>query len=269
MSAIMRRLAAALIFVSAFASCTVKEDRTPCPCYVEFTFVERGEVFGIVNLFGWKEGERFRDSFDPVDYPDKYIKAVSKEQLYITVYEGVKNQKIRGNNLIVDYGNQADSVYAYTEFVDATGEKAYVDVDFHRQFATVYLDIRKSPEDMNNYSFRVDGNTCGFNMIDFSPVMGAFRCVPTPTRESSIVTFRLPRQHDNSLTLHLSYDDKSGHPASSTLPLGIYIERLSYDWTQPDLQDIFMSVDIINGKLSIGVDGWEEGDDSNMGRVEM
>ncbi|MBO5563244.1 MAG: hypothetical protein J5939_05990, partial [Bacteroidales bacterium] len=45
------------------------------------------------------------------------------------------------------------------------------------------------------------------------------------------------------------------------LPIGQYIRKTGYDWSSEDLEDIYLSVDLVEGRVQIGVAGWEQGED--------
>ena len=252
------------------ASCSVKEDRTPCPCWVEVHFAERSEVFAPVNLMGFCEGSDFSDTFRAEMHPDYYLREVEKGYYDFVSIEGAGiRQKRQDMFMLIDYGSQADSVYWHHAEVDATGEEARVVVDFAKQFATVFLDIRKEPGDMKIYRFHVDGNVCGFEIISGRPAEGAFSCEPETLPGSAVTTVRVPRQVDDSMSLRITYDDGEGHASSSDYPLGKYIAGLGYDWNAPELKDIYITVDVIGGRINIGVSGWEHPDGSDFGQVEI
>ena len=150
---------------------------------------------------------------------------------------------------------QADSLFAYFEKVDATGDCAHASVHLRKQFATVFLDIRRSDETIRECRFLVEGNTCGFDVLDFSPITGSFRFEPAPAAEETVITFRIPRQADDSLTVTVFPEDSP----EVCLPLGEYIRQLEYDWKSEELQDIYLSIDLARGMVDLRVAGWEEG----------
>ena len=47
--------------------------------------------------------------------------------------------------------------------------------------------------------------------------------------------------------------------AIAELPLGEYIRATGYNWSTEDLQDIYIMIDLVVGRLVISVDGWEDG----------
>ena len=269
MKSLFRYFGAFALLVMTAVSCTVKEDRTPCPCWLEVSFVDRSEIFAPVNLLGWDGVSLFDESIRAEMHPDGYVKAVDKGVFHLVSVLGAKNQKVRDRFILIEYGNQADSVYWHCCEVDATGEFAYADVDFTKQFATVYLDIRKDPGDMNDYMFRVEGGVCGFDLLTGIPVEGAFCCEPFPVAGSAVTTFRVPRQLDDSLMLSVSYDDGLGLSSGSSFEMGKYIASLGYDWSAAELKDIYITVDVIGGRINVGVSGWENNEESDFGRVEI
>ena len=235
-------------------ACSVKEDRVPCPCYLE-VILPQDRAGNEVGISIWQEAEVCRTSVDPADFPDGWIKPVKKGLVTIASWRGVRRSTAAGHYLTIPFGEQCDSLYAFYEVVNATGESARSEVVFRKQFATVHLDIRKDATAMHRFSFLVEGGTCGFDLHTFAPVAGAFRWEGTATEGERIFRFRVPRQSDNSLSLGIRHD---GAPAG-TFPLGEYIDRLGYDWGAEELQDVYVTIDLVLGLVTVSVSGWENG----------
>ena len=50
---------ACLALLAAGAACSVKEDRGPCPCYLQVSF---SDPAGEAQILGWRDGDRlFRE----------------------------------------------------------------------------------------------------------------------------------------------------------------------------------------------------------------
>lgn len=245
-------LAAAVLLLPC--ACSVKEDRVPCPCYLDVVLPQdrAGESVGI-SL--WRDVELCRASVDPANFPEAWTKPVTKGMLTLASWRGVRLATAAGHYLTIPFGEQCDSLYAFHEVVDATGEKAQSEVVFRKQFATVFLDIRKDAEAMRRFTLLVEGGTCGFDLHSFEPVPGAFRWEGAAAQGERIARFRIPRQSDDSLSLGIRHD---GAPAG-TFPLGEYIARLGYDWAAEELQDIYVTVDLVLGLVGVSVSGWEDG----------
>jgi hypothetical protein len=70
----------------------------------------------------------------------------------------------------------------------------------------------------------------------------------------TVVTFRIPRQADDSLTITITPEDAP----TVRFPLGEYIRQLGYNWKAEELQDIFLSIDLARGLVDLRVADWDE-----------
>lgn len=242
------------LLIAATAACTVKEERGPCPCYLLVSFTDP-DATGPVELLGWDAEKVFRDRVRIENCRPAWTRAVPKGTFVLSACKGVGSAVPDGHEIRIPVNCQADSLYAYYEEVDATGDIAYAKVSFRKQFATVFLDIRKTAETVRACRFQVDGNTCGFDALDFSPVAGPFRFEPAAGKGETVVAFRVPRQADASLQVTIRPEDS---PAAR-FPLGEYIRDLGYSWKTEELQDIYVSIDLARGRVDLRVADWERG----------
>ena len=257
---------ACLALLAAGTACSVKEDRGPCPCYLQVSFADP-DAAGEAEMLGWRDGDRlFRDRIRIEDADPFWTKPVSKGMMVLSACTGVREAFAEGRQMRIPPGSQADSLYAWFEEVDATGDLAYAKVSFRKQFATVFLDIRKEADVVRTCHFLVEGNSCGFDLLDFSPVEGTFRCEPAPEPvegpasgagavSGTVVPFRIPRQGDTALSVTVLPEGS----APARFPLGEYIQRLGYNWKAEELQDIYVAVDLVRGLVDVRVADWEEG----------
>ena len=245
---------ACLALLAAGTACTVKEDRGPCPCYLQVSFTDP-DAAGEAELLGWDDDRLFRDRVRIEEARPAWTKPVRKGMLVLSACTGMVESFPEGRQMRIPPGSQADSLYAWFEEVDATGDIAYAKVSFRKQFATVFLDIRKPADVVRSCRFDVEGNSCGFDLLDFSPVSGTFRFSPVPRDGEEVVTFRVPRQGDSGLSVTIRPE---GAP-SARFPLGEYIDRLGYSWKTEELQDIYVAIDLVRGLVDVRVADWEEG----------
>lgn len=254
---ITRIIAAAAATLALLTSCTVKEDRVPCPCYLNVSFADRASIVKPVGLLGWDEGsgERFRALVDVAEHDPYWVKAVRKGLLRLAAWTGAGTAVVTGHQVVIPEGAQCDSLYAYFTDVDCTGEMAYAEVTLRKQFATVRVDILKSASQMRDYTFSVRGGSRGFDLLTFDPVPGPFRFDPEPATGERVISFRVPRQADNSLALAIWYRGQY----LGEFPLGTYIARTGYSWTAEELQDIYIVIDLVLGQVTVTVEDWEEG----------
>lgn len=238
----------------AAIACSVKEIRGECPCYLQVTFAET-ETRGEARLLGWREPSALFRETVRIEDCTPWVHPVEKGFLTVAACKGIRESILETHRVGIPAGREADSLYAGFAEVDATGEIARAEIALRKQFATVFLDIRKKASELKDYAFRVEGNTSGFDLLDYSPVPGLFRCEPKARDGESIVTFRLPRQADDSLTVTV----RAGEGVPATFPLGKYIAALGYNWKTEELQDIYVAIDLVNGLVDLRVADWEEG----------
>ena len=247
-----RILTAAAVISLSVCSCSVKEDRSVCPCRVEVFPDPR--PLGPVDL-------TFRDEAsgeDIVSYQDRspiagcllYEGEVPRSVLRLSVHCGLRRCLTKGSFIIAGSGCQMDSVYVYETLLDARGAETLRDtVRFCKQFAT--LSLQAASEDFrDHFSFRVRGRCCGVNL--YSPrqaVPGEFSC-------SFASEVRLPRQEGGELLLDIVSAQDSA--VAATLPLESYLESSGYDWSALSLEDISMEIDFSRSEVTVCVNDWEE-----------
>lgn len=252
--------AGALFIVSGLSSCTLKEDRFPCPCYLNVSFTDKEAIRDSVAMLGWSTAEVFDEKVDAGKCDPYWVKPVRKGRFGFSASCGAVLEDRTGHYIEIKPGNQSDSLYAFHDDIVAEGDMVYSKVTFHKQFCTVFLDIMKSESRMRDFVFDVSGNTCGFDLLNFSPMDGPFSFRPDPVVAGRIVSFRIPRQVDDSMTVTISMVGEDGKlERLGEFPLGRYIVRTGYDWNAVDLQDVYVTINLVLGQIIIGVDGWEDG----------
>ena len=255
-------IAVSCLGMASIAACSVKEERSVCPCYLEVEFEDGGSIINPVLLAGWNESQLFGVETVPADYPDGYVQKVSRTMLMFGAANGLKAGRLHGHTIMIPAGEECDSLYVFNDYVDCTGEAASARVRFHKQFATVNLVFGKS--DTEGYAFVAEAGSCGIDMLTCGVVHGAFRCTPVPGDDGR-QSFRIPRQDDDGLSLTIV------SPAGDdyTFPIGEYIARTGYDWSATDLQDIYITLDFADGRISVGVADWEQVQDFDLTTVEL
>ena len=259
MRKMMRRISGCLLLAGlVLTACSVKEDRTDCPCTLEVEFLHRELIRDPLTLVGYStDAMVFDDNVTTADYPDVYRRSVPRGMLFFGAVQGFVNNRHEGHQVVIPRGQECDSLYACHDYVDCTGEIAHTAVDLHKQFATVTLMITNTDFVPADYSFVIESGTSGIDILTCQGVAGYFTLLPTVDADHGM-RFRLPRQCDDSLVLKVTHS--SGD--NVTFPLGRYIHGIGYDWDALDLQDIFITLDIARGEVRVGVARWEEVDDA-------
>ena len=270
------------------SSCSVKEDRSGCPCWMTVDLSKVAES-------RWKSPERQSSTEyqmvtkslesrqhiaesvvlrlrgnsdeDEVDYAFKMTETVNTEvgALEYEVPRGsvgvsvigmpdrVGHDGIAGNDgdeIRIPVGEQMDSLYGFFRMFYTRCESVLCDVELHKEFCTVSFTLGDDGY-ISPYDLEVWGNVAGVSPWDLMPLEGDFRFAPS--QEDGVYRVRVPRQVDNSLELVMLEDSE----IVDRLPLGEYIARSGYDWTAENLEDVHIALDLENQQVMITVSGWD------------
>lgn len=237
------------------SSCSIKEDRSPCPCWLDVFF----DVFPAegVSISAYDSHELFdhKINVEPESGFEEY--EVPRTFVSLCAYRRLSGVNASSGKVIISKGNQSDSLYSHLSRVNCTGEFAEDTVKLHKQFATVYLTFENAEGASDAYLPKIKGKVCGLDLTSLDPINGDFEYMPDEP-DNLIYQFRLPRQKDSSIQMELY--KKSDGSFADTIELGRLIENSGYDWTAVDLKDIVVTVDFAKVEMEISVREWASED---------
>lgn len=253
------------VLLLVFPSCTVLEDRVPCPCYLDIDYREVlqspwPDGWGgcvDVTLFApppvWTENRRMEAC------PEVEEVAVEKAQLRVVGL--VHNRPMRdfldgGTQIRYEAGNQIDSLYVHTEVVDCTGEEARSVLRPHKQFSTLFFTDEADGEWCRRYNLVIRGTTCGLDTEDFSALDGEYLYTIQEDDGAGRISVRIPRQKQADLLLE--FWDKDDHLKRFSTPIGLYLFAAGYDPDALDLPDYEIHIDFRQALLYLRVADWTE-----------
>lgn len=276
-----------MLFLS---SCSIKEDRDGCPCWMTVDFPEVAEsrqhiTESVVLRLRGNSDE------DAVDYEYQVTEAVKvnvgaleyevpRGSVGVSAvafgneipgragydekaagYDGGMPDRVGhdGDEIRVPVGEQMDSLYGFFKMYHTRCESVLCDVELHKEFCTVSFTLGEDGY-TSPYDIEVWGNVAGVSAWDLMPVLGEFRYAPI--LKNGVYQVRVPRQVDNSLELvMLEIPDQVGYDGERAvvdrLPLGEYIARSGYDWAAEDLADVNVALDLEMQQVMITVSGWD------------
>lgn len=279
------------------SSCSVKEDRSGCPCWMTVDLSDvaesRWKSPKVQSCAEYQEVTKSLESRqhiaesvilrlrgnsdeDEVDYAFKMTETVNTEvgaleyevprgSIGVSVIEmpdRVGHDVIAGydgDEIRIPVGEQMDSLYGFFKMYHTRCESVLCDVELHKEFCTVSFTLGDEGYS-SPYDIEVWGNVAGVSAWDLMPVKGDFRYAPV--QKNGVCQVRVPRQEDNSLELvMLEMPDQVEHDGERVvvdrLPLGEYIARSGYDWTAEDLADVNVALDLEMQQVMITVSGWD------------
>ena len=254
----MRRLILLFIAAAFLSSCSVKEDRADCPCWLRLDFSQCVDVMKFVSLNGWEDS---LSVFETTAFPKDYVStpmvvSVPKDTLSLAVWFGPNSAYVNDGVFSIPKGSDCDSLYVFSCTVDCSEDDAFVNVKMYKEFATVRLVVGGSEDGEFPFKMAVRGSVSGLDLKTRTPVEGEFYYKLSQAGKGKWV-FRLPRQNDNSLMLDLSWDEFG----NTSLPLGEWIAQTGYSWENENLGDIYVEVDYARSEAWIRVNDWEFGFD--------
>ncbi len=244
-----------LIFI--LASCSVKEQRGPCPCLLSIKISDTLSATGNLALAVWDENPIFYDKIAMSDRPSIYEKSVPKGLYTISAVVGENNMTREEKALTIPLGLDSDKIWGYTSTVDCSNEFAIDTTEFRKHFTLVCIEFKNLIDDFEGLEFFIKSNTAGLYLNDFSPLEGDFRYALN-LDEEHCGTVCLPRQRQGNRSLRVEIV-RSG-AVIENLPLWSWIEETGYDWYKPDLNDINISVDYSMMMVTVKIAGWKNGE---------
>ena len=224
---------ALILAVLALASCSIKEDRSGCPGWLHLELADRSLT--VAGKYPVKLSVRHGYGTDTLslrsDSPSEWIQ-VGKGPVELKALLG------NGASDLQAWGEECDSLWAFSEQFSMNAEESTVKVSLHKRFATIWFNFDDAP-DMEQYC-----------MVIRSP--GEFRCLLDASSEEASV--RLPAIGDASLELCcLSSDGGS----LWEWDLGAALLAAGYDWGAEDLSDARVRVSLAPLDLSVSIVPWE------------
>lgn len=239
-----------LTAITAVSACSIKEDRSVCPCMLT---VDLPAITAKVMINCWNSEYKIIDDVLELDGEKctrKYH--VPRGSCTVSVVRGYENLVVSDEVLLIPEGKQMSCLYASASDVATDGETAEYSVDFKKNYVKVSLCFSDRESGLCPYDLIVRSNVSGLEMRTLAPVIGTFTCVPEIS-DGKGYQFIIPRQIDETLSIDLM----RGIEIYDTITLGRIIASTGYDWTAEELADIDLVIDLPKGEISITVSGWD------------
>lgn len=274
----MRSLLIVLSAVSALlVSCSIKEDRSECPCRLRLDLspVDANVVGGKLLLsIRNEDGFSYSDTVDLSVGTGLLEVKVPRTGVRVNLWSCEAADFVGEDGLVIPFGDECPSVRMFSSYVDTDCETCTETVGIIKNYCRLTVMMDESDKYWP-YELNVSGNIDGYR-IDGTPRTGEFSHYLVPpdevsstkkeaqlprlednlpgNREAALVReLSLPRQKDASLKL--SVLEKTS--VLKTFALGNYICQSGYDWTAENLQDIVVKIDYACTRVSIVVGPWE------------
>ena len=235
-------------------ACTVKENRSGCPCDLLIRPTEKLKTEGSVVVSLVQDGTVVKqEMLSREDFESgNCMITVSRKPTMITVFTGITSMNLlKGRKLDIKTENQCDELFSSSTSTDLTGESMEYRVSLHKNFARLLLTVYNLKEGM---TLGISGKVSGYDLLDAAPYEGTFNCLPEGDKGSMDYCIRLPRQLDDDLSLNVV----AGGEKVRSIALGALIASSGYSFKDEDLKDISMTVDLEKSYASLIIEGWDQ-----------
>lgn len=247
--------------LQAITACTVKEDRTACPCYTSVLvdgFIDAGFSSTMVSFSS--DCLVRRENISLAEYEDQaYVISLERKTNRASVIAGLDRMQIRSDSLLVPFGHDADPIWLHSEKFFCDDDEYIMDARPHKQYCRLEILLEGlTPEESTSCSFSVMAETCGLDLYSRRPLEGAFRADAKRGLDGSF-SLLLPRQGDGGILLEVS----SGPGLRGdcfVVDVSSRLEAAGYDWTLEDLKDVSITVDYAKAEISIKILDWNPDD---------
>lgn len=232
------------------SACSVKEDRGPCPCFLELDInAADGAPSGSADILIFSEdGFMLRDTLDFWKDEGLYSVSVPRGGLHVRVWSG-GGRYVSENGLHIPSGQGCPRIFMHDSDVLAEGEYVREEVYMRKNHCVLTLVCEGEGGSFSDMVLK--GNVAGYDEFG-EPLPGYFEFALDEESEAGYEAV-LPRQTDDSLMLDL--EDSKGNQISFSL--GRYIAASGYDWSAPDLDDVTVTLDYALTEIRLNIDGWE------------
>ena len=252
--------------VLAAGGCTVREDRQPCPCYLDVDYREvlaaglfpAGEP-GIVDVSVLIPGHAVRLTHELSACPEIEEKVVARDTAQVVALVGNRMPEgfpERGTRIQYEAGNQMDSLYVHSGAVDCTGEESVCVLKPLKQFSTLTLTDEEDGAILRTYNLVLRGTTNGLDAADLSALEGPYLYTVQEYDRQGCISVRIPRQTECSLML--DFYDKESYQRLFSAPLGQYLFDAGYDPSSSALTDYSFTINFRQALVYLRIADWAE-----------
>ena len=261
-------LLTALAATLSLSSCSIKEGRTECPCWLTLNYDSIIRTFdytkALVSVVASEVVCQENVDIIPLEGSGSEFSVPRRENIAACVV-GHENLWWKQDTLTAPTGLAWGKVFLDTKQVDCSDDLAYTSFRVHKEYCQINF-ILVGLNDASHYPFdiRVRANCNGIRMRDRKPVHGRFTSYAQPENTAELFRIRIPRQEANELTADLLYrredHDYAEKDLVMTTDLGSVMESIGYNWGKEDLDDLYVTVDFVLGTFSVSIAPWKESD---------
>ena len=253
---------AAIVSIASLlaAGCSIKEDRSFCPCVLNLSFSLSGVRDGTLWFHLVTDGGfTLSDSVGFSGGAAVYEAMVPRGSCSVTAVQGDMGLYAPdAGEIMAPPGGGFPPLWSCSLDFDTRSDMKTVPVTLHKQHCVLSLSFKKVPPGSLPLSFNIAGSSRGVTGAGV-PVAGN---LSSAAASPDGISFRaiIPRQAGGDLMLGVT----DGHKVLRTFALGSLLGEWGYDWTLDDLEDVSLEVDYAATTVSLSYPVLEEGTENEV-----
>lgn len=251
----------------ALSSCSIKEDRSACPCELNLDYSRIRSDERI-------QSEPRRDSllvsvrgfYNAIvrvsDYPQYHTVSIPRTSTHLSCYLGMSEGRLHDGRtrLIIPLGEDSDRLFSFHRdlYLKADSEEEYITPVLCCEYTKIVLEFDSDAGSISEQSsFLVaQGSTCGMELQSGKPIRGEFSHVMEPYGEKSWC-FDMPRQ--DSRDISVSVRSRGSGTEMFTVALAEELDSAGYDWGAKSLPPlVFVRINAQNLPVDVKIIDWDE-----------
>lgn len=244
-----------ILAIAALISC-IREDRTDCPCYlhVDLTQVDSNYVRKMDLMLRSEAGgiEWFPVRKSAIG--DTLIMSVSKSEFDFSAWGNLFYSVLDDNRMTIEPASAPDSLWSYSNHINARCEDAYVKVVPDRQYIPVTIIVRGMLQNITGIRPVLE-NISGALLYDGMAAGSTGTVVPVPTETGGgasqyymYQTMILTQTSATAAQLRLSFE-RDGIPVEGVYPVGEMLCEMGEDISRVNQNPII--IDLTIGTASV------------------
>lgn len=234
-------------------SCSVKEDRTVCPCFLSLKVLSQNEgVFSggkaWCNVFDGEGAVLAWNSLSGMDRRDTLLTFDISPRRRISAV--VANRLPGEGSVKASPGEEFCPLYAFSKEMDCLQEEACDSICFqNKQYCTLKVQLEAAAVPMaEDIVLKVSAPFCGIDFPSLRATKGEYSC-SARFDAGGVALIRIPRQDGEGLSLSV---DNPGR-FSSVLNLYEVMKSSDYDWERESLDDfsVTLNIDSVSGQCAV------------------
>lgn len=237
-----------------FCSCSVLEERMPCPgkLTVDVSDLRGRQRDGNLKLDLFAvDGSYSTSRYLEIPDADRMVFIVPKTEYAICASSGQYHTQFSNTGIALGAaGSQADSLFAFSDRIMAEEEETDYKAVFHKNFATVTI-VSTIYGGFDGMTLIAKSPFGGLDYRNMAAVENTFNCQLAPDKEGNY-GYRMYRQADARMTLIISTEE-----FDHIIPVGEQLRQMGYDFNAQDMADVAVGIDIVSMTVTITVADWD------------